>query len=170
MKKLLFAFLFMSIAVSAQEEKATTTQEVKPSFTIEEGTIIKFAIDYDVSGKTLNPGDKINFTTTEDLIQGNYVVFHKGLKVVGTVTEAEKSKALGKKGKLSFSIDYLYLNNGKVIKLRNDVSKNLKGSGGAVAAGAIVLAPFVLLFNGKNAKFKKGDLFEAYVDEKTTVN
>lgn len=162
MKKLFFALLFISIGALAQEEKK--------SFVLDEGTVIKISIDNDVNGKYLKAGDKINFTTTEDIIQGNYIVLHKGLKVIGTVTEAAKSKGLGKKGKLSFSIDYLYLTDGKVVKLRNDVSKNLSGSGGVVAATSIVLTPLALFIHGKNAKYKKGDLFEAFVAEKTVIN
>ena len=162
MKKLLFALLLISASAFAQDQKK--------SYTIEEGTIIKMAIDNDINGRDVSAGDKINFTTSEDIVQGNYIVLHKGLKVVGTVKEASKSKGLGKKGKLEFSIDYLYLANGQVVKLTSDIKKNLGGSGGTVAATAILLTPFALFIHGKNAKYKKGDVFEAYIAEKTVIN
>lgn len=133
--------------------------------TISEGTIIKVSINNDISGKEVEVGQKLDFTTTEDLIQGNTIVLKKGLKVVGTVTEAAKSKGLGKKGKLSFNIDYLYLENGKVIKLRSEIKKNLNGSGGLVVASAVLLSPLALFVHGKNAKYEKGEVFDAYVDE-----
>ncbi|WNM19245.1 hypothetical protein [Flavobacterium capsici] len=161
MKKLFLAIVFLAIGVNAQTES---------SFTIPEGTIIKVALDKEINGKYLNAGDKIDFTTTEDLIIGNYVVLKKGLKAIGTVTEAAKSKGLGKKGKLSFKIEFLYLENGKVIKLRNEVTKNLNGSGGVVAATSVVLTPLALFIKGKNAKYEKGAVFEAFIDETTTIN
>lgn len=68
------------------------------------------------------------------------------------------------KGELAFSIEYLYLPNGNVIKLRNQVEKNLNGSGVGVAAGAILLTPLALFVRGKNAKYVTGDIFTAYVD------
>ena len=160
MNKSIIMLLFISLFANAQEQQP---------YTLEEGTVIKISLDNDINGKDLNAGDKINFTTTEDIIQGNYVVLHKGLKVIGTVKEAAKSKGLGKKGKLTFSIDYLYLSNGKVVKLRNEITKNLNGSGGVVAATSVILTPLALFIKGKNAKYAKGTIFDAYVDEKTTL-
>lgn len=160
-------FFLLTLCFSLANAQETT---VKDSIYLEEGTIIKISLDKDINGKELNAGDKIEFTTTEDLIQGDYVVLHKGLKVIGTVTEASKSKGLGKKGKLSFSIDYLYLSNGKVVKLRNEVTKNLNGSGGVVAATSVLLTPLALFIKGKNAKYEKGTVFEAFVDKKTLIN
>jgi hypothetical protein len=76
---------------------------------------------------------------------------------------------LGKKGKLSFSIDYLYLPEGQIVRLRSQVEKNLNGRGEAVAAGAILLTPAALFIRGKNAKYEQGEIFTAYVDEDTSL-
>ena len=132
---------------------------------LKEGTIIKAALLNDINGKNVHVGEAINFELSEDILIDSNVVVQKGSKVTGTITEAAKSKALGKKGKLAFSIDYLYLADGKIVKLRNQVEKNLNGSGGAVAAGAVLVTPFALLIHGKNAKYLKGDQFTAYVDK-----
>lgn len=134
-----------------------------------EGTIIKAALLNDISGKEVSVGQNIDFELSDNIILNNKVAIAKGAKIVGTVTEAQRSKALGKKGRLAFSIDYLYLANGIVIKLRSQVEKNLKGSGAAVAAGAILLSPVALLFNGKNAKYEKGEVFTAYVDKEVKL-
>lgn len=133
--------------------------------TISKGTVLKLSINDDISGKEVTVGQKIEFTLDQDVIQGNEIVLKKGLKALGTVTEAAGSKGLGKKGKLSFNIEYLYLDNGKVVKLTSEVKKNLNGSGGLVVASAVLLSPLALFVHGKNAKFKKGEIFEAYVDE-----
>jgi hypothetical protein len=172
MKKIIFsAILLASITGFAQQAASVNVSAnvSSSSVTLNEGSILKVALNDDISGKEVSVGQKINFSLAEDIIQGNTIVLRKGLKVVGTVTEAAKSKGLGKKGKLSFSIDYLYLENGKVVKLRSDITKKLNGSGALVATTAVLLTPLALFVKGKNAKYEKGEVFEAYVDENTTI-
>lgn len=172
MKRIIFsAILLASITGFAQQAASAnvSTSVSSSAVTLNEGSILKVAISDDISGKEVSVGQKINFSLAEDIIQGNTIVLRKGLKVVGTVTEAAKSKGLGKKGKLSFSIDYLYLENGKVVKLRSDVTKKLNGSGALVATTAVLLTPLALFVKGKNAKYEKGEVFEAYVDETTSI-
>lgn len=172
MKKIIFsAILLASITGFAQQTANVNVSAnvLSSAVTLNEGSILKVALNDDISGKEVSVGQKINFSLSEDIIQGNTIVLRKGLKVVGTVTEAAKSKGLGKKGKLSFSIDYLYLENGKVVKLRSDITKKLNGSGALVATTAVLLTPLALFVKGKNAKYEKGEVFEAYVDENTTI-
>lgn len=157
MKKLFVAILFIPVLLIAQTDSTSNI--------LQEGTIIKAALTQNISGKEVSVGQIVDFELSENIILNDKVVIPKGAKITGSVTEAQRSKALGKKGKLAFSIDYLYLKNGKVIKLRSQVEKNLKGSGAAVAAGAILLSPVALLFNGKNAKYEKGEVFTAYIDK-----
>lgn len=162
MKKLFIAaLLFIPVVLMAQIDSANVT--------LQEGTIIKAALVKDISGKEVSVGQIVDFELSENIITDNKIVIEKGAKITGLVTEAERSKALGKKGKLAFSIDYLYLPNGKVIKLRSQVKKNLNGSGAAVAAGAILLSPIALIFNGKNAKYEKGEIFTAYIDKEVRL-
>jgi hypothetical protein len=161
MKHLFIALLLVLSFTSYGQSNASDTTH----FLLPEGTLVKAIILDDISGKEVNVGQRIDFELNEDIIIQDKVAIHKGAKIAGTVTEAESSKALGKKGKLAFSIDYLYVPNGKIVKLRSQVEKNLKGSGAAIGAGAVLVSPVALLFHGKNAKYKKGDLFTAYVDK-----
>lgn len=154
-------FLFIPVILPAQTDSNNVT--------LQEGTIIKAALTNDISGKEVSVGEKIDFELSENILINDKVVIPKGAKITGSVTEAQRSKALGKKGKLAFSIDYLYLADGKVIKLRSQVEKNLNGSGAAVAGGAILLSPVALLFHGKNAKYAKGEVFTAYIDKETKL-
>ncbi|MEA3427550.1 MAG: hypothetical protein U9R46_15005 [Bacteroidota bacterium] len=158
---LLTSLIVVPLILNAQTD---TTSVIIP-----EGTIIKASLQKDISGKEASVCQTIDFELSDNVIINNKVAIYKGAKIVGTVTEAQRSKALGKKGKLSFSIDYLYLKNGTVIKLRSQVEKNLKGSGAAVAAGAVLLSPVALLFNGKNAKYEKGEVFTAYIDKEVKL-
>lgn len=131
---------------------------------LQEGTVVKATLQEDLSGKTAEVGQIIEFSLSEDILLNDTIAVPLGAKITGIITAAARSQALGKKGELAFSIEYLYLPNGNVIKLRNQVEKNLNGSGAGVAAGAILLTPLALLVRGKNAKYVKGDIFTAYVD------
>lgn len=163
MKILLMALLLNIPAFLLAQSDSTTTP------VLQEGTIVKAALLNDLNGKDVSVGQTIDFALNEDIVISGKVAIPKGLKITGSVTEAERSKALGKKGKLAFSIDYLYLANGSIIKLRNQIEKNLKGSGTAVVAGAVLLLPVALLFKGKNAKYQKGEVFDAYVDKEVKL-
>jgi predicted RecA/RadA family phage recombinase len=172
MKKIIFsAILLAGLYGFAQSKDASvsapiTLSSLKPK--LSEGTVIKVALSEDLNGKNLSKGQKINFTTSGDIIVGDRVVVKEGLKVTGTITEAAKSGMLAKRGKLAFSIDYLYLPDGKVVKLTSDVSKAVKSSTGVVVATAVLLSPLALFIGGKNAKYKEGEVFEAYVKEDYT--
>lgn len=142
------------------------TATVVPSVTtLSEGTIVKVALSQDLNGKDLSVGQKINFTTSTDFIIGDRVVIKEGQKVTGTVTVASGSGMLAKRGKLAFSIDYLYMPDGRIVKLTSEVTKVVKSSTGVVVASAVLLSPLALFIGGKNAKYKKGDVFESYVKE-----
>ena len=132
---------------------------------LNEGTQISAILMQDLNGKKASVGQLIDFELADHIIIKDHVVVKKGSKITGTITVAEKARGLGKKGKLSFSLDYLYLDNGKVVKLRSQIEKNLKGSGAYVAAGAVLVAPLALFIKGKNAKYKVGETFSAYVDQ-----
>jgi len=133
--------------------------------TIPEGTVIETELIKNINGRDLKIGDVIEFMLSKPIIMNNIELVPYGQKILGTVTDAKGSRMLGKKGKLEFTIDYLYLNDGNVIKLSSTQKKNLEGSGIAVAATSVILTPFALLIHGKNAKFKKGDKFNCFIKE-----
>ncbi|MFY8004954.1 MAG: hypothetical protein ACOVNR_08915 [Chitinophagaceae bacterium] len=155
--------LFVSLLLSFSFTKAQT-DSLKSNF-LQEGTVIEVELLKTISSKDASVGETIDFALLDDVVVNNKILINRGAKVIGTITVAEHSKALGKKGKLAFSIDYLYLPDGRAIKLRNQVNKNIKGSGAAVAAGAVLLSPVALLFNGRNAKYEKGEIYKAYIDK-----
>lgn len=175
MKKIILcaAILLSGLCGYAQETASNTVAAspvAKLSTSLPEGTVIKVSLSQDLNGKKLEVGQKINFLTNENVIVGDRVLVKEGLKVTGTITEAASSGMLAKRGKLAFSIDYLYLENGKVVKLTSNVKKEVKSSTGVVVASAVLLSPLALFIGGKNAKYEKGELFEAYVDETTAID
>jgi hypothetical protein len=105
----------------------------------------------------------------EPIVVGDQVVVSPGAKILGSVTEARSSGVLGRKGKLAFDIEFLYLDSGQVVKLTGKSAKNLKGSGAIVAATAVVLTPLGLLIPGKGAKFEAGTIVDAYIAKDTEI-
>ena len=132
---------------------------------VSEGTPVSLELLQDISSKTANVGDVLDFETNEPVIVGNRVLIPSGAKAFGKVTEVERRKGFGKAGKLNFTIDYLVLANGKVIKLRNEIKGVGKNKAGAAIAEAVILTPLFLLKKGKNVSFEKGTAFKVFVEQ-----
>ena len=162
MKKLFFlATLIIPSILFAQDSTKTIT--------ISEGTIISLQLLQEINSKSANVGDILEFETNEPVIIGDRVIIQKGTKAYGKVTEAAPRKIGGKAGKLNFTIDYLNLPSGKIIKLSSEQRGNGKNKTGAAVAEAILLTPFFLLKKGKNIKFEKGQIFKAFVEKDAEI-
>ncbi|OYU55032.1 MAG: hypothetical protein CFE25_08695 [Chitinophagaceae bacterium BSSC1] len=169
----LFVLLFVTTLINAQTDSInknlSTVLKTSKSQMIPEGTLIKAALKNEIRGGSMKVGDQVEFILNQPIVVADQVVVGPGKKIMGTVTEARASGVLGRKGKLGFSLDYLYLDNGQVIKLTGQSNKNLKGSGAIVVATAVVLTPLGLLIPGKGAKYEAGAVFEAYIAKDTEL-
>jgi hypothetical protein len=164
MKALLtIAFACLAFTSHAHNTKDSTKK------TISEGTIVTMKLMQDISSKTANEGDIIEFQLTEPIIVGDRVLVKAGAKITGKVTDSDRAKGLGKAGKLNFTIDYLYADNGKVIKLTTEQKTEGKAKVGGAVAEAVLLTPLFLLKKGKNVKFETGHIFKAFVDKDTEL-
>jgi|UPI00040D2F97 hypothetical protein len=163
MKSTLFALCLL--ISSAGFSQTDTTKTV-----LTEGTVVKVKTVTELKGSELKTGDIVNFELAEPIMINDKVVVNPGAKATGSVTSAAGSKALGKKGKLEFSIDYLYLPGGKTVKLKSSVAANVKGRGATTAAVSVLVSPLGLLWHGQQAKFPPGTVFSAYVDHDTVLN
>lgn len=171
MKKILTVVVFAisTIAICQTEVKTEVKTEVqKPK--IYEGTIIKATLTKELRGGDVNVGTQVDFILAEPIIIGDRVIVQKGAKILGAITEARSSGVLGRKGKLAFSIDFLYMPSGQVVALRSQQNKQLNGSGTAVVVGAVLLTPLSLLIPGKGAKFAAGTVFDCYVQKDTFID
>ena len=131
MKKIiLLIILGLPIFLKAQDSTKTT---------LPEGTIVTVQLMQDINSGTSNVGDVLLFETSEPITVGDKVLLPTAAKVTGKVTEAAPRKGLGKAGKLNFSIDYLYLSNGKVVKLTTELKANGKDKVGAAVAEAVFI-------------------------------
>jgi hypothetical protein len=164
MKKIIFSFFLLApLAIFAQ------IQDVKSTI-LYEGTEVSVKCLNELKGSELKVGDNINFELAKPVIVNDQVALNAGLHVIGTVTSAAGSKAFGKKGKLEFTIDYLYLKDGRPIKLRNTVAAAAKSRGVETAVVSVVLSPLGLFIHGAQAKFEAGTTFKAFVDHDIKLN
>ncbi|RFZ84795.1 hypothetical protein DYU05_04085 [Mucilaginibacter terrenus] len=165
MKKLLLAAfaVLASCAVFAQGPEAVNTSTSNKK-TLSEGSMITVSLLNAVSSKTNNSGDMLEFETSEPLIVGDRVILNKGLKVFGKITECAKARGMGKPGSLTFTIDYLTLEDGRIVKLTDhDIKETGKTTTGAAVTEAVLLTPFFLLKKGKNIEYPKGKTFKVFV-------
>lgn len=159
---LLLPLLLLSFGVFAQKDTV--------KITIPEGTEVKLKTLIELKGNELKVGDKIDLELADPIILNDKIVVKPGARASATVSMAAGSKAFGKKGKLDFTIDYLYLTGGKVVKLKSTISSNAKGRGVTTAAVSVLVTPLGLLWHGHQAKFPPGTVFAAYVDHDTVIN
>ncbi|SEG59259.1 hypothetical protein SAMN05421847_2850 [Halpernia humi] len=166
-----FTLLVATFSYAQTQTKVENVQQTSQNsqkIILPEGTLVKASLKSEIRGGSMKVGDQVELILNQPLVVGDQVVVAPGAKVMGTVTEARASGVLGRKGKLGFSLDYLYLDNGQVIKLIGQTSKNLKGSG-VIVGVATAVNPLGLLIPGKGAKYKAGTVFEAYIAKDTEL-
>lgn len=166
MKKI---FLIAAVVLSSFATAQTETTVAGSNIEIYEGATVKARLKETIKGGSVKVGQKIEFELAEPIIVGDRVAVKQGAKISGSVTECRSSGILGRKGKLEFNIDYLYLDNGQIIKLTSNQKSNLKGSGLAVGAAAVLVAPAAIFIVGKGAKFEAGTLYDCTVAENITL-
>lgn len=113
-------------------------------------------------GRKVETGEVISLKVKADVtdIDGNILV-SQGTLVNGTITEAEKRKAAGTKGKLGFTVEFIKAVDGQSVPVNLKFEFSGKSRTGAViAAGAVVAAP-LLLIKGKPAVIQEGTVFQA---------
>jgi hypothetical protein len=99
------------------------------------------------------------------------LVLPKGSAAVGTVTEAEPKRSMGRAGKLDIAISYARLKDNEKVALR--ATKEAKGGShtgamaGAMVATSLIIwpaAPFFLFIKGKDITIPQGTEITAFVE------
>ena len=144
---------------------------------ITDGTIIPLKMNETISsdkrfGRRVNVGEIITLTVQADVTNSDgYILVKQGTKVGATITKSVRRKAAGTKGKLAFDTDIVKATDGQSIPIKlNYDSEGKSRTGAALAAGAVVALPLVLI-KGKAAVIEAGSVFNALVvgDKKIVV-
>jgi PEGA domain len=141
------------------------------AFVLQDGTPIKLRLSRNLSSADAHTGDQVDFEVLEEIRLNNVVVIPKGATALGSVTEAQAKRRMGRGGKLNVTIDYVRLADGEKAALR--AVKEVSGGGhagamtGAMVATSLVVwpaAPFFLFMHGKDITIPKGTEISAYVN------
>ena len=122
-------------------------------------------------GRKVSTGEVITLTVHQDIsdMDGN-VLIKQGTQVNGTITNSVKRKAAGTKGKLSFMVSSIRAADNQSVPVNFKYEFEGKSKTGvAVAAGAIIAAP-LLLIKGKPAIVEAGTIFQALVSTDRKIN
>jgi hypothetical protein len=142
-----------------------------PPHTLLDGTPVKLRLSQTISSADAKVGQEIPFEVVEEVKVDDVVVLAKGATAIGTVTEAEPRRHMGRGGKLNVNISYARLADQEKAALR--ATKDTQGGGhvgamtGAMVATAIVFfpaAPLFLFMKGKDVTIPQGTEITAFVD------
>jgi PEGA domain len=140
-------------------------------FILQDGTPIKLRLSRNVSSADAHEGDSVDFEVLEDVAATGIVVVPKGSVAIGTVTEAQPKRRMGRAGKLEIVLDYVRLADTEKAAIR--AVKDAKGgshtagmTAGIVATGLLFFpaAPFFLFMHGKDITVPKGAEVTGYVN------
>jgi hypothetical protein len=135
-----------------------------------DGTPVKLRLSQTISSASAKVNQEIPFEVVEDIKVDDVIVLPKGATAIGTVTEADHKKSMGRGGKLNLSITYARLTDNEKAALR--ATQDNKGGGhvgamtGAMVATAVVFfpaAPLFLFIHGKDITIPQGTEFMAFV-------
>lgn len=158
-------------AQSSPQSQAEAPAAPPPPHTLLDGTPVKLRISETISSEDAKVGQEVPFEVVEGLQVDGITVLPKGATAMGTVTEAEPKKRMGRGGKLNINISYARLTDQEKVALR--AVKDTKGGGhvgamtGAIVATSIVFfpaAPLFLLMHGKDISIPQGTEITAFVD------
>jgi PEGA domain len=186
MRRLLYCLLLvLSIPLLIGQQAPTTTASspavqrpdyVNPALapaphTLMDGTPIKVRLSQTISSADAKVGQEVAFEIVDEVKVDDVVVLPKGAIAIGTVTEANSKKSMGRGGKLNMSMSYARLADQEKVALR--AVKDSKGGGhvgamtGAIVATSIVFfpaAPLFLFIHGKDITIPQGTEVTAFVE------
>src|SRR6266550_2088021 len=147
------------------------------AFGLTEDTPVKLRLTRTMSSKDAKPDEKVDFEVLEDIKVGDAIIVQHGAMAIGTVTEAQPKRRMGRAGKLNINIDYVQLVDGEKVPLRA-VKGGSGGTHTAAMTGAMVAtgilffpaAPFFLFMHGKDITIPKGTEVTAYVAGDTPLD
>lgn len=140
-------------------------------FILQDATPVKLRLNRNVSSADAHEGDSVDFEVLEDVAANGIAVIPKGSVAIGTVTEAQPKRRMGRAGKLEIVLDYVRLADTEKAAVR--AVKDAQGgshtagmTAGIVATGILFFpaAPFFLFMHGKDITVPKGAEMTAYVN------
>src|ERR1039458_1966865 len=108
------------------------------------GTPVKLRLTQDLSSADAKEGDNIDFEVVEEVKVGDVVVIPKGSPAVGSVTDVQAARRMGRGGKLDIQIDSVTLADGEKATLWAVKERSGEGNGEdnrPIVARSLVFGP-----------------------------
>ena len=160
-----------------QPAPEAATPAVPAQFVLQDGTPVKLRLNRNVSSEDATVGESVDFEVLEEVVVNGVVVIPKSGCAIGSVTEAQPKRRMGRAGKLEIVLDYVRLADSEKAPVR--AVKDAKGGSrvggmtvGIVATSLIFFpaAPLFLLMHGKDITVPKGAEVTAYVNGDMKLN
>lgn len=170
---LLLSALLVISPLTAQQPQASSPPASSATplpNTLLDGTPIKLRLAENLSSESNKTGDEVPFEVTQEVDVMGVPVVPKGATALGSVTNAEPKRRMGRGGKLDVGLTSVRLIDGE--KAQISATKDTKGGGhvgvmtGAMVATAVVFfpaAPLFLFMHGKSVEIPKGTEITAYI-------
>jgi hypothetical protein len=166
-------------------------------FGVHDGTPVRLRLSRNISSADATVGETVDFEVLDDVKVNDVVVISRGTVALGTVTEAQSKRRMGKAGKLNVNIDNVRLVNDERVALRavkevkggsntgkmtgraraivaTATSQNCIGyrdsSGYEVKIVFFPAPPLFLFVHGKDITIPKGTEITSYVDGDIALN
>ena len=136
---------------------------------LDKGTAVKLRLKRDLSSADAKEGDNIDFEVVEEVKVGDVVVIPKGSPAMGSVTDVQAARRMGRGGKLDIQIDSVTLADGEKATLWAVKERSGEGNVGdnrPIVARSLVLgpvAPLVLLTEGSDSMIPRDTEITGYV-------
>src|ERR1035438_7207798 len=89
------------------------TSSASNQLVLDKGTAVKLRLKRDISSADAQEGDTIDFEVVEEVKVGDVVVIPKGSPAVGSVTDVQAARRMGRGGKLDIQVDSVTLADGE---------------------------------------------------------
>jgi hypothetical protein len=173
--------IFVSVCLLLNFAASPALNALQPSdrttVVLQDSTPVKLRLGRTVSSTDAHVGDSVDFRVIEDVKVGGTPIIPRGSMALGTVTEARGKHRLGRGGKLSIRIDFVWLMDGSKVPLR--ATKEARGgghtglmTGAMIGTGLVFLpaAPVFVLMHGQDSTVLKGTEVTAYVNGNTSID
>ena len=147
----------------------SATSSASNTLVLDKGTPVKIRLKRDLSSADAKEGDTIDFEVVEDVKVGDVVVIPKGSPALGSVTDVQAARRMGRGGKLDIQIDSVTLADGEKATLWAVKERNGEGNVGdnrPIVARSLVfgpVGPLVLLVPGEDSMIPRDTEITGYV-------
>ncbi len=152
-------------------QTAPTQREATAEAGLDADTPIHLRLVQAVTSKKAKAGDRVAFQVLDNVTVGDLVVIPRHAIAWGTISQAQRSRMLGRGGKLAIELNSVAALTGEQVALRgSQADKGRAGGIDLLAAATVVLLPVLPFVKGEQAVVPKGTTVTALVKSRVTLN